>query len=70
MINRLVVVNMAVGVISGLATTLIMNKLGLRYSLIFPAWLHLFGSALRAFSAIDSLSSTGKLDLVYAGKDN
>ena len=68
MINRLVIVNLAVGVISGFATMWIMNKLGLRYSLIFPAWLHLFGSVLRAFSAIDNLSSTEKLALVFSGK--
>ena len=68
MINRFALVYMVVGIPTGFIATWIMNKIGLRYSLILAGWTHLLGSVLRVMSAIESVSRVGKLFLVFLGR--
>uniref|UniRef100_F6TYP3 Major facilitator superfamily (MFS) profile domain-containing protein n=1 Tax=Ciona intestinalis TaxID=7719 RepID=F6TYP3_CIOIN len=66
-INWFAIVYMVVGIPFGLVATWVMEKLGLRTSLVAAAWVNLVGCILRTCSALEGLESMARLGLVFTG---
>jgi len=68
-INWFAIIYMVVGIGCGPFIAWLMDKIGLRYSLLLAAWLNCFGALLRIGSALENIHDhTIRLMLAYSGK--
>ena len=67
-INFLSLVFMITGIPCGVVATWLIDTIGLRFSVILSAWLNFLGAAVRVVSAIDGISESAMLPVVFVGQ--